>query len=223
MDQLGSAGISFLAPLTSLGGDFRYAYGRTAEHLMVEVEDAAYAPTDPSVWIGHVAFATHDLERLSGFYAALTALSANFSPRLHGYSAVDTVTGLANADVRAAWVHGLNIGLEFWCYAHPETSARADRRPVHELGYNHVCFESDDVQADFDRAIGLGAVAHAPPQKIRGATVAYLRDPDGNVLELLQWRSGEADLALNTVPHPHVLKRVDEARKAAHAQQRGVA
>jgi catechol 2,3-dioxygenase-like lactoylglutathione lyase family enzyme len=223
IDALGPAGFDFVAPLTSLGGDFRYAYGRTREHLMIEVEDAAYPPRAPDVWLGHVAFATPDLERLSGFYASLVGREANFSPRLVGLRAVDRVTGLENVDVRAAWVHGLNLGLEFWCYTEPATVARADRRPLHEPGYSHVCFETDDIAADFDRARALGAVAHAPPQQLRGATAAYLRDPDGNIVELLQWASADARLSIRNVPHFDVLKRAEEAREAAHAKQKGAA
>ena len=44
---------------------------------------------------------------------------------------------------------------------------------------------SDDVQADFDHAVAAGATALAAPErKPWGQTVAYLRDPDGVLIEL---------------------------------------
>jgi len=48
-----------------------------------------------------------------------------------------------------------------------------------------VCFVTDDVQRAFDRAITEGAVAVTAPQtKPWGQDVAYVRDPDGNLVEL---------------------------------------
>jgi catechol 2,3-dioxygenase-like lactoylglutathione lyase family enzyme len=213
-----AAGIDFFAPMTGLGGDYRYAYGR-AQELMIEVEDAAYAPTDPSTWIGHVAFATSDLERLARFYADLVGAEPEFSPRLRGHRALDVVTGLKDVDVRAAWVHGLNIGLEFWCYSNPPTGKRLDRRPINEAGYSHVCFETVDMEAAFARALALGAAPHAEPQILGGAVAAYLRDPDGNIVELLQWRDAGARLSLASAPHLDVLTRMKAARAAHHQEQ----
>jgi lactoylglutathione lyase len=57
---------------------------------------------------------------------------------------------------------------------------RPDARPAFE-----VCFVTDDVQGAFDRAITEGAEAVTPPQtKPWGQDVAYVRDPDGNLVEL---------------------------------------
>jgi lactoylglutathione lyase len=55
-----------------------------------------------------------------------------------------------------------------------------EARPAFE-----VCFVTDDVQGAFDRAITEGAEAVTPPQtKPWGQDVAYIRDPDGNLVEL---------------------------------------
>jgi|SRR5687767_13427692 len=62
-------------------------------------------------------------------------------------------------------------------YTHEQ---RAGARPAFE-----VCFVTDDVQGAFDRAITEGAEAVSPPQtKPWGQDVAYIRDPDGNLVEL---------------------------------------
>jgi|SRR5215208_13825 lactoylglutathione lyase len=56
----------------------------------------------------------------------------------------------------------------------------AGARPAFE-----VCFVTDDVQRAFDRAITEGAESVTPPQtKPWGQRVAYVRDPDGNLVEL---------------------------------------
>lgn len=57
---------------------------------------------------------------------------------------------------------------------------RAGGRPAFE-----VCFVTDDVQGAFDRAITEGAEAVTAPQtKPWGQDVAYVRDPEGNLVEL---------------------------------------
>ncbi len=48
-----------------------------------------------------------------------------------------------------------------------------------------VCFVTNNVQSAFDRAIEEGAESVSPPQtKPWGQDVAYVRDPDGNLVEI---------------------------------------
>ena len=57
---------------------------------------------------------------------------------------------------------------------------RSSSRPPFE-----VCFVTDDVQGAFDRAVSEGAEAVTSPQtKPWGQQVAYVRDPDGNLVEI---------------------------------------
>jgi lactoylglutathione lyase len=48
-----------------------------------------------------------------------------------------------------------------------------------------VCFVTDDVAAAYQQAVGAGAEPVTPPQtKPWGQDVAYVRDADGNLIEL---------------------------------------
>jgi lactoylglutathione lyase len=48
-----------------------------------------------------------------------------------------------------------------------------------------ICFVTEDVEAAYERAVREGADATAPPMKKDwGQEVAYVRDPDGNLVEL---------------------------------------
>lgn len=48
-----------------------------------------------------------------------------------------------------------------------------------------VCFVTDDVQAAFTRAVAAGAAdAGQPARKPWGQEVAYVRDPDDNLVEI---------------------------------------
>jgi len=61
---------------------------------------------------------------------------------------------------------------------------RPEQRPGSRPAFE-VCFVTQDVQGAFDRAVTEGADAVTPPQtKPWGQDVAYVRDPDGNLVEL---------------------------------------
>jgi lactoylglutathione lyase len=61
----------------------------------------------------------------------------------------------------------------------------AFRRPVGEATAFEVCFVTDDVAGAYDRAVREGAEPVTPPQtKPWGQDVAYVRDADGNLVEL---------------------------------------
>lgn len=56
---------------------------------------------------------------------------------------------------------------------------------VNEAGIRHVCLQHKDVDTFFDAHVAAGASWHARPAGLgTGALYAYIRDPEGNVLEL---------------------------------------
>jgi lactoylglutathione lyase len=60
----------------------------------------------------------------------------------------------------------------------------AFRRPEGATAFE-VCFVTDDVAGAYDRAVREGAEPVSPPQtKPWGQDVAYVRDADGNLVEL---------------------------------------
>jgi catechol 2,3-dioxygenase-like lactoylglutathione lyase family enzyme len=62
---------------------------------------------------------------------------------------------------------------------------RPERRRSGGQAAFEVCFVTTDVQGAFDRAVTEGAEAVTPPQtKPWGQDVAYVRDPDGYLVEL---------------------------------------
>jgi catechol 2,3-dioxygenase-like lactoylglutathione lyase family enzyme len=61
---------------------------------------------------------------------------------------------------------------------------RPEESPGTRPGFE-VCFVTRDVQGAFDQAVTEGAESVTPPQtKPWGQQVAYVRDPDGNLVEI---------------------------------------
>lgn len=83
----------------------------------------------------------------------------------------DTALALAAHELAAANLPGV-FG--------PDRRTNSGGRPTFE-----VCFVTRNVQAAFERAVGEGAVSVSPPHtQPWGQDVAYVRDPDGNLVEI---------------------------------------
>jgi glyoxylase I family protein len=58
------------------------------------------------------------------------------------------------------------------------------------LGWHHLALQVDDVDAAYAELVAAGVAPHSAPESFPPAyatlRIAFLRDPDGNLLELLQ-------------------------------------
>lgn len=173
----------FNSDLTTLGNGTWYAYGTTPGGFVVEVESAEYAPQHaPGAWLSHVAYCTHDLERLANFYATLTGRPWFGGYRVRRNPANDAITGLADVDLKVCWVACGNILLEFWQYLNPETQARqSDDRT--QAGIRKVVFEVDDLDAAASHLAASGVVFTGERiDEPDGSSRLEAVDPDGNAI-----------------------------------------
>ena len=62
--------------------------------------------------------------------------------------------------------------------------------PARRQGWHHLAFEVADVDAAFAELTARGVPVHSPPESFPPEAptmrIAFLRDPDGNLLELVQ-------------------------------------
>lgn len=56
--------------------------------------------------------------------------------------------------------------------------------PWNRAGQTHMCFISDDVQGMFDKLVAAGAEVALPPVKGMINEFMFVRDPDGNLIEV---------------------------------------
>ena len=121
---------------------------------------------------GYAILYVSDVEASLDFYERALGQRRRFLHESGQYAELDTgETALAFAahELAAANLPGIYRPQE-----------RPRTRPPFE-----VCFVTDNVQAAFDRAVEEGAAAVSAPQtKPWGQDVAYVRDPDGNLVEL---------------------------------------
>ncbi len=137
--------------------------------------------------IHHTAISTVDMERALGFYRDLLGFKEVFSLDWDvGRDDLDAITGLHNSAARVAMLTAGNACIELFEYRSPSPRAGDANRPVCDHGITHLCLQVSDVDAEYERLCAQGVRFHSPPQNVGELRATYGRDPDGNVVELLE-------------------------------------
>ena len=137
----------------------------------------------------HVAISTPNLERACDFYCRLLGFEQvmtmsyerSGTPRPHLQADDGAARG---AVVRAGYVH-----LEIVEYSYPVPNGIDPRRQVVDHGLAHLCFQVTDLEREYARLLDAGMVFHSTPMKglDEGSLFVYGRDPDGNVIEFIEF------------------------------------
>jgi catechol 2,3-dioxygenase-like lactoylglutathione lyase family enzyme len=142
------------------------------------------------IGIHHTAISTHDLERLRTFYCDLFGLEEvmRFGWE-QGNELCDTIVGLPSSAAKFVYLRSGNAHLELFEYTHPTPKPRDPEWRICDHGFTHVCFEVDDIHSEFERLSGAGMrFQHDAPMDALGMLqLAYGFDPDGNIIELVQF------------------------------------
>ncbi len=210
------SGASAHARPAGLGTGNSYVYIRDPEGNLIELEGTPWAPAGISrPWFAHAALVTPDIDRLTDFYAMLTGIDVHRRGSFGPDAKFDVVAGIEDVRFHGAWARLTNAELEFWQYEAPKT-VPAERRSAAALGWNHLCFESDDISSEYKRLIAQGIDLHGPPHDFGNAQVFFGRDPDGNIFEVLQPGRG-ADVTVEKMLTDGEGSQVDAARIAARS------
>ncbi len=131
-----------------------------------------------------MSFTVSDLEATNAFFAKL-----GFKPLRRYVSsgpAADEGTWTVDADVDISWLSHPQGGpkLELLRYQNEPTGEAAHNSQV---GAAHLCLRVANVNAEYERLSGEGVTFVSPPHADEfGVVWVYMRDPDGNVVELIQ-------------------------------------
>jgi glyoxylase I family protein len=142
----------------------------------------------------HASITTGDLDRLARFYCDLLgfeiALETAWGP---GNAGADAIYDLKDSAVRMVMLRTANAFLELFEFQNPVGKAGDPNRPVCDQGYTHICLKVTNIAAEYERLKGAGMRFHCPPQHAAGLCWAtYGRDPDGNIVELIEPEAGGA-------------------------------
>ncbi len=80
-----------------------------------------------------------------------------------------------------------NACVELFEYQTPSPKPGEAGRPVCDHGITHICLQVSAIDEEYARLKAAGMAFHCPPQQVGSDIRAtYGRDPDGNVVELLE-------------------------------------
>lgn len=143
----------------------------------------------------HVSVTARDADALSGFYREALGFTERRPPKRLRGEAVSRGNGLPNSDIYAIW---LNLPDEHGPFLEIMEYIEAAERSlpaVNEPGYAHLAFEVRDLQATIEKVLRSGGsmqgeVTNFATQQ-QPHLIVYVRDPEGNILELEQRFSAE--------------------------------
>ena len=138
----------------------------------------------------HFEITTADADRQAAFYGEHFGMRLVSDREIAPGGFTEKVTGVAGRPRPDRPPPGVGLNFELLEYREPGGDERA-REPNH-AGSAHLCFVTDDIEADYDRLRAKGVTFRSPgPVKVvggpnDGGKALYLEDPDGNAVELVE-------------------------------------
>jgi len=145
----------------------------------------------------HTNIVAKDWQRLSDFYVKVFNCRVKPPQRDLSGDWLDRATGLKNARLKGVHVSLPGYGdagptLEIFSY-----DDTLERPPVtaNSTGVTHIAFEVEDVDGTLTSALThgaelLGEITEKRIEPIGVLRFVYLRDPEGNIIEIQSWRGG---------------------------------
>ena len=72
-------------------------------------------------------------------------------------------------------------------YRNPPVEADTGSGNLHRIGFNHVCFRVDDLEATVERLAASGVALRNSPMDFHARKLVFLRGPSNVVVELAEW------------------------------------
>lgn len=134
-----------------------------------------------TVRFDHVGISVPDLEAATAWYCATLDLTP--AP---GFA----VGGTDLCGVMLLHASGYRIELLHRPSAVPGPTPDSPLAAAGTWGFGHMCLCVDDVESEFRRLLDAGATERMPPSPAPrpGATVSFVADPYGNLIELISPR-----------------------------------
>ena len=137
----------------------------------------------------HMTIVVHDLERARRFFGLLgfkEAMAVVVSgPVMEGYMGVkgieaDHVTLVLEGATPRAEIQLLH-------YRKPDTLPDPHIRDLNKLGFNHICFAVDDLDAEVAKMKAAGFTTRNQVMDFHSRKLVFLEGPEGVTVELSQW------------------------------------
>lgn len=140
------------------------------------------------VGIHHTAISTPDLERSVAFYRDLFGFEVTMDfPWPKGTEFMDATHQLKDTSGRVVMLEKGSARLEIFQYETPVPKPADPELTNVDHGIAHFCFELKDIGGEYERLEAAGMRFHHPPVDYGTCACTYGRDPDGNIIEIIEY------------------------------------
>lgn len=140
----------------------------------------------------HTNLIAKDWRALAEFYVSVFGCKLLLPERDLSGEWIDSLTDICGVRIHGAHLQlpGSDATLEIFSY---EPEGLDSWRPVNRPGFGHIAFHTDDVDALLEAVLAHGgqSVGDVVVKSIDGVgilTAVYVCDPEGNVVELQNWK-----------------------------------
>lgn len=123
--------------------------------------------------IDHTTITVSDLQVSIAFYTGLLGFVANHE--MH----------IPDSGLHIVFLRLGNTVLELFDTGRTGTVVVSETND--DIGYKHICLEVDSVDREYSRLSAAGVRFTSNPHTVQGVRVAFLKDPDGMDVELLEY------------------------------------
>ncbi|KJS13284.1 MAG: glyoxalase [Peptococcaceae bacterium BRH_c8a] len=147
------------------------------------------------VKFAHTNIIAKDWEKLAQFYINAFGCEPVYPERDLKGAWLDQVTNLKDVQIKGIHLRlpGYTDGPTLELFTYNQQNESNEPSAINNPGFAHIAFLVDDVQLHYNKILehGGGALGELVEQEIEGVgvlTVAYMRDPEGNIVEILNWK-----------------------------------
>lgn len=134
----------------------------------------------------HVGISVRDMEKAKDFYCNTLGFSIVWEHPERTGEALQKVVGLPGALMHITMIEGYGMRIELFKYITPAGRDRGEQRQC-DFGLIHIALKVKDARAIYADLAGKGVLFNSPPQDLRPGVVAlYMRDPEGNTIEIME-------------------------------------
>ena len=138
----------------------------------------------------HVTIVVRDVEKAKNFFGLL-GFEVDKSVVIAGeqFSNYMGVDGIEAEHVTLVLHNALpRMEVQLLKYRHPDPIPDPNITNLTKLGYNHICFAVDDVEAELEKLRASGVEARNEIMDFHSRKLVFVTGPEGITIELSEWQ-----------------------------------
>jgi catechol 2,3-dioxygenase-like lactoylglutathione lyase family enzyme len=137
----------------------------------------------------HVTIVVRDVDKAKAFFALLGFMEQQSVVISGGqFSSYMGIPGIEAEHVTLALANAIpRVEVQLLRYRHPEPIRDSDIARLNRLGFNHVCFTVEDIEAEVRRLSANGVELRNEIMEFHDRKLVFLCGPEGVTVELAQW------------------------------------